>query len=90
MFNPSILSKCFLFKVAKDKLFEIAVAAINRSARSISFLFLFKPLFRSTATLATVWSNARMFVFSRKSFQKSTCAEVVPVYISNSVIAEIQ
>jgi hypothetical protein len=42
MVNPSILSKCFLFKVAKGKLFEIAVAAINRSARSISFLFLFK------------------------------------------------
>ena len=37
--NPSILSKCFLFKVAKGRSFDTAVAAIKRSAKSICFLF---------------------------------------------------
>ena len=90
MVKSSIRSKCFLFKVASGRLFVMAVAAMKRSAMSISFLFRLRSLFKPTATLATSLSKVKTFVFSRKSSQKSTCPDVVPVYISYSVIADMQ
>ena len=71
IFNVSILSKCFLFNVAKDKPWATAVEAMNKSARSICFRFLFKPLFIITAVLTdtvdsfSVFSNHFQLLFGR-------------------------
>lgn len=59
----SIRSKCFLFSVANGKLFATAVAAINKSAVSISLRFTFSSLFRLTATLATALSKGKTSFF---------------------------
>ena len=83
-------SKCFLFKVAKGKLFAMAVAPMNRSAISISFLLRLSSLFMLTATLATALSKVKTLVFFRKSSQNSICPGVVPLYIMYSVIADMQ
>ena len=53
----SMRSKCFLFKVANERLLATAVAAINKSAISICFLLLFNAALISTAILDADLSN---------------------------------
>jgi hypothetical protein len=60
--SSSIRSKCFLLSVEKGRLYVIAVAAINKSAISICFLFLFKLLLMLTAVSTTASSKGTIVI----------------------------
>jgi len=68
-----------MFKVAIGIELDKAVAPMKRSAISISFLFRFKSLFMPTAISAAFLSNGNTSVFSRKFFQNTSWAKVVPI-----------
>ncbi len=78
IFKPSIRSKCLRFNVAKGKLFEMAVAAIKRSAMPICLRFLLSTVFISTAACATASSKGITLVLASTLFQKESWAVVAP------------
>jgi hypothetical protein len=71
-------------------LLATAVAAINKSGMAICLRLFFNFRLMSTAAFATSLSKGNTWVFYKKLSQKSICPKAAPVYISYSVMAEIQ
>src|SRR3989338_9658798 len=67
IFNSFILSKCFELPVINCSLFEIAIEAINISAKSSNSPFDLRSLKISAAILEELKSKPKILKFVRKS-----------------------